>query len=64
MLLSHSFSIYQEIGWHLLGGQSFPSLAQFYQWADVIRFTMTFGLVGTQTPFNPKKPWWVDLWSM
>ena len=62
-LLSHSFPATEnQLGIYWVAFPLF--LAQFYQWANVTRFTMTFSLVGIQTPFNPKKSWWVGLWSM
>ena len=44
---------------------AFPLLlVEFHYPADVTWFMMTFGLVGAQTPFNPKKSWWFDFWLM
>ena len=55
------FPIHREISWASVKQAAFPLLLmQFYQWADVTRFMMTFGLVRILTPFNPKKSWWVD----
>ena len=48
---------------HLLGGLS-PFSGTIYQRADMTQFTMTFGLVRVQTPFNAKRSRWVGLWSM
>jgi len=59
------FPSHREISWASVKQAAFPILLMhFYQWADVTRFMMTFSLVGIRTPFNPKKPWWVDRWSM
>ena len=59
----HSSSIYREIGWAHVRRAIFPLLGHnFINGPMLIQFMMTFGLVGTQTPFNPKKPWSVDLW--
>ena len=45
------FPSHREIGWASFKQVAFPLLLmQFYQWADVTRFMMTFGLVGIRTP--------------
>ena len=62
-LLSSGFSITEKLTRHL-GRRLLPFSGTFYQWADVTWFTMTLGLVRVQTPFNPKKLWWVDFWLM
>jgi hypothetical protein len=63
-LLSHSSLIYWEICWAYVRWATFSSLVPFHRWADVTRFIMSFGLMEIWTPFNPKKTWWVNLWSM
>jgi len=55
------FPSHREIGRASFKQVAFPLLlTQFHQQANVTWFMMTFGLVGTWTPFNPKRPWWVD----
>ena len=59
------FSSHQGISWVSVRQAALPFLLHnLIQRANVTWFMMTFGLVGIRTPFNPKKHWWVDRWSM
>ena len=56
--LSHYFPTTEEsVGYMGIfkAGDLFSSLMHFYLWADMAWSMMNFGLVGIQTPFNPKK---------
>ena len=63
-LLSQSSSIYQEIYWAYVRRANFLLFIIIYWWANATWFTMSFGLVEIWAPFNPKKFWWVNFWSM
>ena len=63
VFLSHCFpAIEESVGYMGIfkAGDLFSSLMHFYQRADMAWSMMTFGLVGIQTPFNPKKSKRVD----
>ena len=63
--LPYSSSIYREICWAYVRRATF--LLFWYNFIDGpmrLGSQMSFGLVEIWTPFNPKKFWWINLWSM